>query len=82
MLKMAFYAFWHNGFNIGKMTLPDPPLNFLYVLSFYRVSPKKYSITFEQMVIERCLRSQNGGVSGWRIHLDNFQVTSICISCI
>ena len=25
MLKMASNAFWHNGFNIWKMTPPDPP---------------------------------------------------------
>ena len=25
MLKMALNAFWHNGFNIWKMTPADPP---------------------------------------------------------
>ena len=31
MLKMAFYVFWHNGFNIWKMTPARPPSPPTYV---------------------------------------------------
>ena len=52
--------------------------------SSYRVSKKlgNYSITFEQMATQRCVRSQIGGIFWCSTHLDHCQNSSMSSSCI
>ena len=47
MLKMALNAFWHNGFNIWKMTPADPPpqhmeFSICFVVFFFLKLPLTY----------------------------------------